>query len=226
MFWIRLCGLLLLLLGAGGCVQTLRAFLRPERYNGFLKPVLAMELVRSASDVESVFADVKKHMPQIEPKKFFGDGLKFDSYGFIPAYWAILMVFSALLSRHHFPRATWLGIAAGVCATAAALFDYLENSRMKLALDDPQLAAGVRPPSLWKWGSLFVTVGLLSAMFLWRRDWAMAIGALYLLAALVGLAGLWQDRLIEWSFVPLLAAGAGFGGFLLFAPQRFLAGFS
>lgn len=226
MLLLRLVGSFFLLLGAVGCVQTLRAFLRHERYNGFTKPVIAMELVRSANDVDQVLADVKRTMPTKEPKKYFCDGLKFDSYGFIPTYWLVLMVFSLLLFRHQFQHAKWLGIAAGICATATAAFDYLENSRMNLALDDHHLAAGVRQASLYKWGLLFVTVGLLAAMFLWRRDWVMAIGALYLLAALMGFIGLWHDHLIEWSFVPLLAAGTGFGGLLLFAPQRFLAGFS
>jgi hypothetical protein len=35
-----------------------------------------------------------------------------------------------------------------------------------------------------------------------------------------------QDRLIEWSVVPLLATGAGFERLRLFNPQRFLAAHS
>ena len=226
MFWIKLCGLLLLLLGAAGFVQMLRAILKPERYNGFVQPVIAMELVRSANDIERVFADIKKYLQQPKPDEFLICGLKEDSRYIIPIYWALLMIFSVLLFRHQFQHAKWLGIAAAICATAAAAFDYLENHRMKLALDDHQLAASVRQASLCKWGLLFVAVGLLSSMFLWRRDWVVTIGALYLLAALIGLAGLWQNRLIEWSFVPLLAGGTGLGALLLFAPKRFLAGFS
>jgi len=225
MFLLKPIGLLFLVAVAAGCVQMIRAFLKPDRYNGFTKPVLAMEVVRSANDIERVFADIVKYMREPKPDEFLRNELKTDSRYIIPTYWALLMVFSFLLFRSHFPQSKWMGIAAAICATVAAAFDYLENSRTKLALDNHQLAADVRQASLCKWGLLFVTVGLLAAMFLWRRDWTMAIGALYLLAALTGLVGLWQNRLIEWSFAPLLAAGAGLGALLLFDPKRFLAGF-
>jgi hypothetical protein len=227
MFLLRLIGLILLVANAGFFVQTLRAILKPERYNkNFVRPVMAMELVRCAGDVERVLTDIKRYLPQPKPDEFLRHELKKDSRYIIPTYWLFLMFVSFLLFRHQFPQARWLGIAAAICATAAAAFDYLENHRTKLALDDHQLAASVRQASLCKWGLIFVAVGLLASMFLWRQDWVMAVGALYLLAALTGLAGLWQDRLIEWSFMPLLAGGAGVGALLLFAPQRFTAGFS
>jgi len=51
---------------------------------------------------------------------------------------------------------------------------------------DDATALGIRHASLWIWGLIFVAVALLATMFLWRRDWAMIVGALYLLAALIG----------------------------------------
>ncbi|HMV51316.1 MAG TPA: hypothetical protein PLD20_00115 [Blastocatellia bacterium] len=226
MLLLKSIGMILLLANAVGLLLMLRAISKPERYNNFVKPIMAMELVRSPDDITHVLADVGKFKQTPTPEEFFKTGLRWDGYIIIPFYWGLLMTFSFLLSRHQFASAKWLGIASGLSTTVAAAFDYLENHRMKLALDNHSLAAGVRQASLYKWGLLFVAFGLLASMFLWRWDSVVVIGTLYLLTALIGLIGLRQDQLIEWSFLPLMAGGAAFGAMLLFAPQRFLAGFS
>jgi len=63
-FLLKLIGLLFLAAVAAGCVQMIRAFLKPDRYNGFTKSVLAMEVVRSANDIERVFADSDRSEPR------------------------------------------------------------------------------------------------------------------------------------------------------------------
>ena len=115
-------------------------------------------------------------------------------------------------------------------ATAAAACDYLENHRIKDMPTSPEIndatALGIRHASLWKWGLIFVAVALPATMFLWRRDWAMIVGALYLPAALIGIIGLFRNSPIRWAFAPMSLGMAGIGALLLFEPDRFLAGLS
>jgi hypothetical protein len=223
MLWIKLVGLVFLLLGACLCFATLNVlWKKPRPAGGFVNPGLAIQFARSAADVERALHDVTA--------KDLLKSLKLDSQIFIPVYWTLLMVFSALLYRHQFAHAKWLGLAAGICATAAAACDYLENHRIKDMLTSPEIndatALGIRHASLLKWGLIFVAVALLATMFLWRRDWVMIVGALYLLAALIGIIGLFRNSLIQWAFAPMSLGMAGIGALLLFEPDRFLAGLS
>jgi len=63
-------------------------------------------------------------------------------------------------------------------------------------------------------------------MFLWLRDWAMIVGALYLPAALIGIIGLFRNPLIRWAFALIWSGMAGIGASLLFEHDRFLADLS
>jgi len=234
MLWIRLLGLLLLSLGAVGSAKTLYDLrFKPDRFNGFIAPVIAIELVHSGDQIKRVLADIevwlRKEQKQQTPIKFLLDGLQTDRHFIIPIYWTLLMVFSALLYRHHFSQAKWLGGIAALCVSAAAFWDYAENNRIEAALTqtvNDEMALDILHASLWKWGLLFVTTGLLATMFLWRRDWVLIVGGLYLIAVLLGLGGLFRNHLIEWAIVPMMAGMAGVGALLLFAPKRFLDGFS
>lgn len=118
-----------------------------------------------------------------------------DSLLFIPSYTFLFLALSWLLSQRSLPSASWLGVAAGACAFAAAACDYLENARMNSLLSAPlkELSQGLidstRHASLAKWAFCFVTSLLLSSLFLWRRDWLVIIGAVLALASCVGLLG-------------------------------------
>lgn len=234
MLLLKLIGLLLLAAGAVGCAKTLHDLRsKPDRFNGFIAPAIAVELAHSGDDIKHALADIgawlRKEQKQQTPAEFLLDGLRTDRRFIIPTYWVLLMVFSLLLYRHHFAQAKLMGIAAAICASAAAAWDYAENNRIEAALAQTagdEAALGILHASLWKWGLIFVATALLAAMFLWRRDWVMIIGALYLLGALLGLIGLSRHHLIEWAIAAMLAAMAGWGALLLFDPKRFLAGFS
>jgi len=59
MLWLKLAGLVLLLLGAGLCFATLNALWRkPRLAGGFVNPGIAIQFARSAADVESARRDV------------------------------------------------------------------------------------------------------------------------------------------------------------------------
>jgi hypothetical protein len=72
-----------------------------------------------------------------------------------------------------------------------------------------QMIDSARHVSLVKWGFSFITIGLLSSLFLWRRDAILLLGALYALTALVGLVGLIYRPAIGWAF-SLMGVGTVF----------------
>lgn len=216
---LRAIGLIFLLVSISGLAWMLSVIFDSKGNRNFVLPELALQFVWSPEDVKRVL-DTLKEQGQSDPNEFFRKRLKLDSYGLIPFYWTALTALSIRLFRRQFQFAKWLGVAAALCVTAAAAFDYLENHRIRQALGDHQLAAGIRQASLCKWGLLFTVAGLLSSLLLSRRDWGITIGALYLLGALIGLAGLWQHRLIDWSLTLMLLAGVGLGTLLVFAPEQ------
>lgn len=115
------------------------------------------------------------------------------------------------------PAAIGAALAA-VCATAAAQVDFLENLRVftlldtfprglyhgqRLAEETKQKVKDVRDAALFKFELFFVATALLSPVFLWRAGQRLfvVIGVLFLLAATVGLFGLWRYRLVvAWAF--------------------------
>jgi hypothetical protein len=126
-------------------------------------------------------------------------------FAFILGYWLIYATTSALFATRGFWGADWLGVIAGVLATAGALADVSENVYTLRLLDriegtsgddDPvSVAKAMRRSSLAKWSALFAATGLLSAMFFVRGGWTCLIGALYVVAAGVGLAAILADAL-------------------------------
>jgi hypothetical protein len=109
----------------------------------------------------------------------------------------------------------------------------VENIRLLRVLDLPTsevtnaAANGIRQPSLIKWSLIFLTVGFLSPTFLWRSDWIVLIGYLYLAALLVGLAGVFFYRpAVGWAAAFPMGLGLVAVAFLFtFWPKTFLQEF-
>lgn len=172
------------------------------------RPMMALELPEKLSDIENAVGDLGDGRRALMRK-----ALAQDSLLFIPSYTFFFLAMSWLLTQRRFSWALWLGIIAGACGLGAALLDYMENAHIRalletgLARTTPQMIDGTRYVSLCKWALSFITVGLLSSLFLWRRDGIVLLGGLYALTAVVGLIGLIYRPAIGWAF-GLMVVGA------------------
>jgi hypothetical protein len=142
-------------------------------------------------------------------------------FAFIIGYWSVFAATSALFAMRGFRAADWLGAVAGELATIGALADVSENIytlRLLLRIestsgdDEPDSVARLmRLSSLFKWGSLFAAIGLLSVMFFERGGWNVILGVVYALPAAIGLATIAAEagrlKIAEASLERLLRAG-------------------
>jgi hypothetical protein len=232
LFGVILCALIVLALGLPYYSKNVKKRKYPERAalpGGLSKPMLALELVRSQAEVEEVLGKDTDES-NIVMRNMLKEDLKGDSYAFIPTYWLLFVAMSWLLAHRHWDWAMWMGIAAGACITGAAIFDYLENSRMSAVLEtsisntNKEMALAISTASLIKWGLIFLATALLSALF-WRHNWIGLITILYILSAVVGFAGLIHRPAIEWSSyltaIATILVAVIFSGF----PEKFLRDF-
>jgi len=153
-----------------------------------------------------------------------------DGLLFIPSYTFFFLGLSWLLTQRRFSWALLIGVLAGVCALGAAVLDYMENAHIRALLKTgpaettQQMVDTARYVSLGKWALSFVLAGLLSALFLWRRDAFVVLGGLYVLAALVGMSGLIYRPALGPGFLLLGATGLCVALAFLVFPERFLQG--
>lgn len=179
--------------------------------SGFSNRVLAMELVRTTSDVQEVVGDLGD--PNREVMR---DNVQKDFF-FIPSYGLLFAALGWLLGRSEYRLAIWVGAAIVVCAVGAGAFDVLENLRIFRVLDarladtTPAMVESLRAASLVKWALVFISMALLSPIVFMRQElFALPIGPprlafvfgviialAYLLAAITGMIGLKQNPLIE-----------------------------
>lgn len=185
-------------------------------------PILAMEMARDMRDVEAVVGrEVGGGDRELMAE------LQYTDFAFIFAYWAEFLLISYLLSRRErffnlfpIPVPKVLAAAAGLCATAAAAFDVVENLAILRVLKHTAeplydgLARQIYSAAIWKWGLLFVAMFLLSFVFIGRRDWASARGVLYMLpglgfflAAVLGLYAVLTHNMLTVGFSAPLSAG-------------------
>jgi hypothetical protein len=190
----------------------------------FRSPILALELIRAVDDVKKIVGDLGDPNREVVRKSLRAD------FGFIVAYWLLFVALSVLLTWCDRPSALWLGLVAGIAATAAAGFDVLENVRIShvlnvtLAQTMLSMVNAVRHAALVKWALIFVAMALLAPLFFWRNDWIVLVGSLFSLTAVIGLVGLWNDRAIEWAGYPM-AVGLVLVAFLFtFWPNVFVEG--
>jgi hypothetical protein len=163
---------------------------------GFHIPGLLLELVENEDEVKAV-EKVKL------PDKIRRD-LWIDTLGFIPFYTFLFLVIGYWLMKRDVPFAFALGVIACVGIVLVAGFDLLENARIfsVLKASSPQLVDGIRHAALGKWGLMFALVLMISYPFLRSGGWLLAVGLVYLIAAVVGLLGVfWHRPLVEWGFM-------------------------
>jgi hypothetical protein len=133
-----------------------------------------------------------------------------------------------MLFRAGIPTAKWLGPIAAISVIGAALFDWIENSRMLRAMSvDPAnindaMAVSIRQASLLKWGLFFFSIGLLGIILVWRSGFLSVIGAFFLLSSLIGLVGLRYHQMIPLAFLSLAVGVVGTAFVLVAWPQGVL----
>ena len=187
------------------------------------RPMMALELPEKLDDIRNNVGDLgdERRAPMLK-------ALALDALLFIPSYTFFFLAMSWLLTQRRFSWALWAGIIAGACGIGAAILDYMENAHIRalletdLARTTQRMIDSTRYVSSGKWALSFIAIGLLSSLFLWRRDWIVLPGWLYALTAIVGLIGLIYRPAIGWAF-GLMGAGVLFVivVFGVFAP-RFL----
>ncbi len=200
-------------------------------------PVLALELARRMKEVGMVVG------------REVGGGdralmraIQYTDFAFIVAYWAEFLLIGYLLSlrdrlfkRVPIPAPKVLALVAGLCASAGAVFDFVENRAILRVLDLPAepaydaLALQIYSAAVWKWGLLFAAMFLLSFVFVGRRDWASARGVLFMLpgiaflaAAVLGFCALLTGNMLAARFsLPLTLGLLTQPIALLLSPSKF-----
>jgi hypothetical protein len=208
--YLRAFGAILLLLVAGIVALSLHEKKPVAEATDATHPKMSMmtlELPEKLEDIKNSVGDLGD-----ERRAFMLKALAQDSLLFIPSYTFFFLAMSWMLTQRHFSWALWLGVIAGACGLGAALLDYMENAHIRVLLETglaqttQQMIDGTRYVSLCKWALSFIAIGLLSWLFLWRRDLIVLLGGLYTLTALVGLIGLIYRPAVGWAF-GLMGAG-------------------
>lgn len=200
-------------------------FQSKEPLKGFHSPIVALQLANSSKEFASIVGETQDPNRMIVQKSLSAD------YVFIAFYWSLFINMAVLLTRRNFPGEFWLGIATGICITAAALFDVFENIHtshmlpLTLTDNDNHMLLKIRYSSLAKWMLIFGTTFLISPLFLWRNDWIVWIGKLFILATGVGLSGLLYNPAIEWASLLMGICIIPIAGIFTFYPKKFLKEF-
>ncbi|HHT9138943.1 MAG TPA: hypothetical protein ACFYEK_17075 [Candidatus Wunengus sp. YC60] len=171
-----------------------------EPLMGFHSPIVASQLASSSKEFVRIVGDTQDPQPHDSAESLVAD------YVFIAVYWSLLINMAVLLTRRNFLATFWLGMAAGICITATALFDIFENIHTSHMIpltfannNDNHLPLKIHYSSLAKCILIFVTTTLLSPLFLWRNDWIVWVSKLFILATGIGLSGLLYNPAIEWA---------------------------
>lgn len=178
----------------------------PPLEGGVRGAVLALELARTVPGADRAVAraggveGVRKHLR--------GDRV------FIGVYVLLYALLAGVLARRVEGGWRWLALAAAASVVATGALDVLENGRIAAFVgasptspDREPLLHAMRSASLLKWAAFFLTVALLGAPLWHTGGPRAAVGALYLLVAVVGAAGLAGPRAaIEWALTLAVAA--------------------
>jgi hypothetical protein len=164
-----------------------------------------MEVVRNVAEVDAILSDAPSPDREVMRLKQFAD------FGFIAAYATLFVLMSILLV----PQGRSIAIAAVVLGLIAAICDVIENIGI-LRIVDANLSHttqgmidAIRYPSLIKWGLASLSIGLLAVLLAQTgRTGLRIVAVLNLLAAALGLCGVFNNLFLAWSGVPML------GGFL------------
>ena len=196
-----------------------------EAFAGIKSPMMTLELPAEPADIKNTVGELGDKRRALMLRELTPDGLLF-----IPSYTFLFLGMSWLLTQRRLSWAMWVGILAGLCAIGTAALDYAENAHIRALLKTgpaettQQMVDTARYVSMGKWGLSFVLAGLLSALFLWRRDVFVVFGVLYVLAALVGLVGLIYRPALGLGFLLLGATGLLVALAFIICPEKFLEG--
>lgn len=163
--------------------------------------MIALELVEDLSQAKDLAPKLAERSAQIR------SGVSGD-YVFIAFYWLLFMAFSALVTQR-FGVGLWLAVIGAVCITAAAQMDFLENLRWYALLEAPgveQRIVDVREAARYKWWLSLLAIALVAIGLMWSSSgWPLIIGVLYLIPAVIGVAGLLlYGPLVQWAFLGLI----------------------
>lgn len=178
---------------------------------GLSDPVLAMEMVRDAADVDAILSNAPSADREAMRIKQYAD------FGFIAAYGALFIAVGLWLRP--------LGYMAAILGVVAAICDVKENLAI-LRIVDTGLAQttqgmvdAVYYPSLIKWTLASLAMGLLSVLMIrTRRTGLLTVGGFYGLTALLGLYGVYEHRGLAWLGLPMLGGLIGLA-VLYFRPR-------
>ena len=204
---------------------TAFSFKPKEPLKGFQSPIVAIELAGSPQVFTSIVGGSQDHNRTIVRKSLRAD------YVFIAVYWLLFVSMSILFAGCRYPGAYLFGIAAGVCITAAAAFDHLENSYIAQMLslsptdNGHEVINKLHHASLTKWMLIFVTTSLVSQLFISRKDWIALTGYLFVLTTALGLSGLLYNPAIEWASIPMGIGIVMVAVVFTFCSKRFIRGF-
>jgi hypothetical protein len=155
----------------------------PGDYPG---PVLAMELVRTGADIETI-----RKSANGEVGTFIQNSLRKD-LGYIVVYVLLFSWLSVLFARQSTSWSSRLAWVSAAMAIAAGVMDLLENRGMFRALKalnpTDTLALSIRYPSLVKWSMLFGLCCLLGIVLVQTKTTLTIVGGV--LFGLTGLSGL------------------------------------
>jgi hypothetical protein len=187
---------------------------RPVR--GITNPILAMEVVRNISEVDSVLGEAPSPDREVMRIKQYAD------FGFIGGYAALYVLMAMLLVG----QGRTIAISAAAMGIIAALCDVIENLGILRVVDvdlahtSQTMIDAVRYPSLVKWTLASLALGLLGFLA-WRTGGVglRIVGTLDLAAGLLGIGGVADNRLLQWLGLPMLAGLVGLA-ILYFRPRR------
>lgn len=177
---------------------------RPVR--GITNPILAMEVVRNVNEVDAVLSDAPSADREVMRIKQYAD------FGFIAGYVTLYALMAALLAKEG--RA--MAMAAAILGIAAGTFDVIENFGIlrivdaNLAHTTQSMIDWVRYPSLIKWAAASLALALIGVLAMRTRQIGLRIvGALYILGAILGSLGLWNNVLLQWLGIAMACGLVG-----------------
>jgi len=221
---IRLLGVLTLLLGFAVAASLIHAYYLTSQPGhslpgGLHLPGLAIEMVEQPSEIVNI-----EHTFPIEGLR---NQVRADFF-FIVLYTTVFLSFSYWLTQRKFRAALIVGVIAAVGVAATAGFDVLENFRLYTILDAGQgpqnwMIRNLHTATILKWSFCFATGGLLSLLFLSRKDGLVWAGVGLLVVSIVGLLGLFLFlTALEIAFGLMGVVLAVIGLFITVSPEKFL----
>lgn len=169
---------------------------------GFRQRGAAMQFVQTTADVTAVLGPNKSHNSTIMQRVLWID------FFFIGLYALLYASISRVLMKRNCPWAKYLGYIALVAGLGAAVADVRENMSIVQVLGETAYQQTtvnmINDAALLKWTLTFVAIALLAIVFQdLESRLARWISISYIVAAVIGFAGLWSHPLLALAFIPL-----------------------